>query len=187
MGTVGLIGLSQVAIGGPSATATPDFDTTPMIVGSNVEIAFGGTQLPAKTFSFDANNNLEDDDFRLGSLFLGDATEKRREFTFGATIRPEDRSLWRQAMYGDANATVAGGTVVKDDVTLICETYEVIPTTITTFKVSFNVPLAVIAPFEVTPSGDDVIEHDIEIRCLRPDPLVPILTAQVKNQVATVA
>lgn len=186
MGTAGLIGLQQLAIGGPSATASPDFDTTPMIVGSNIDIAFNGVNLPAKSFSFDLNNNLEDDDFRLGSLFLGDATEKRREFKFGATIRPENRDLWRQAMYGSPSVNVAGGTVTKDDVTLLCETYEVISGA-TVYKVSFNVPLAVIAPFEVTPSGDDVIEHDIEITCLRPDPLVPILTAQVKNGLATVA
>lgn len=185
MGTVGLVGLTQLAIGA-SATADPDYDTTPMIVGSNVVLSFGGVQLPAKSFSFDLNNNVEDDDFRLGSLFLGDAGEKRREVTFGATIRPDDGALFRQAVYGTPGATGPGGEVTKDDVTLVCQSYEAITGAIL-FEVSFDLPQAVIAPFEVNPSGDDILEHDIEIRALRPDPDFPILTATVVNGLAAVA
>lgn len=186
MGTVGIIALSQIAVPAGSVTAVPDFDTTPMIVGTNVTVSFNDLQLPAKSFSFDLSNNLEDDDFRLGSLFLGDAVEKRREFTLGATIRPDNHDLLRQALYGSSAATQAGGTVTKENVSLHAETYEVI-TGSTVYSIDFEVPLAVIAPFEVNPSGDDVIEHDLEIRFLRPDPNDPIATITVINGQAAIS
>lgn len=186
MGTAGLVALTQVAVPGASITPSPDFDTTPMIVGSNVTLEFDNVALPAKSFSFDLNNNLEDDDFRLGSLTLGDAVEKRREFTLGATLRPEDHDLFRQAMYGDPAATQPGGTVTKSNVTLTCQTYEVL-TGGTPWSFTVEVPLAVIAPFKPEPSGDDVIEHDIEIRCLRPDPADPIATFTIVNGQTAVA
>lgn len=187
MGTVGIVALSQQPISGASVTANPDFDTSPMIVGSNITVEWGGAQLPAKSFSFDVSNNLEDDDFRLGSLFLGDATEKRREFTMGVRLRPEDSDLWRTAMYGDPNAVVAGGTVTKEDVLLTCETYEFIGSTATVSTLQIAVPVATLVPFSVTPSGDDVIEHDVEIRLLRPDPAFDIVEATVINGLTSVA
>ena len=49
------------------------------------------------------------------------------------------------------------------------------------------IPQAIINPFSLDPSGDDVLEHDIEIRAVRPDLGVPILTATVLNSYATVA
>lgn len=187
MGTVGLIGLTQLAVPLGSVTASPEFDITPMIVGSNVTLSFDDVDLRAKSFSFDLNNNLEEDDFRLGSLFLGDAVEKRREFIFGATIRPEDHALLRQAVFGDPDATSAQGTVVKDNVTLRAETYEVIGATSTAYSLEIEVPVAVIAPFEVNPSGDDVIQHDLEIRALRPDPDEAIASIVVVNGADSVA
>ncbi len=183
-GTVELIALDQESTGA-SFTPVDDrfYDTTPLLVGTNIIVEFDGVQLPAKSFTLDINNNLEDDDFRLGDLFLGDLVEKRREFTLGVTIRPEDGDLWRQATYGDPNRTTAGGTVVNSDVHVLCETYDLIAggTPDTFYSLDIAVPSAVIAPFEVNPSGDDILQHDIEIRCLRPNPAVPILTAVVKN------
>lgn len=179
MCSVGLVGLSQEA--GITKTASPNWDNNPMIVGSNITVDWSGSPLPAKSFSFDVNNNLEDNDFRLGSLFLGDATEKRREFNIGVKIRPEDSDLWRTAMYGDPGLTVAGGEVTRDEVVITCETYEVIGTSAIPFSVAITVPLAVIKPYAVTPSGDDVIEHDFEITPIRPDPADDILEAVVVN------
>jgi hypothetical protein len=89
-GTVGLIAREQTA--GHTRTASPAWDTNPMLVGTNIVATYGGVQLPAKSFTLELNNNLEDDDFRLGSFFLGDVTEKRRELTMGFALRPEDIS-----------------------------------------------------------------------------------------------
>lgn len=185
-GTAGVIALSQVA--NATKTAVPDWDTSPMIVGTNIDVTWGGAALPAKSFSFDITNNLEDDDFRLGSLFLGDLVEKRREVTAGVTIRPEDNSLWREAVYGSPVATgPLAGAASKGELRIIATTYEVIGTSTDTYMLDITIPQATIAPFALEPSGDDVMEHSIEIRALRPDPAIDIATVVVRNGLATVA
>lgn len=188
MGTAGFIGLTQ-ALATPTALGARRTDISPLLVGTNVTVQYAGATLPAKSFSLDINNNLEDDDFRLGSLFLGDLVEKRREVTFGVTIRPNDSALWRQAMWGSPTATAPGGQSFKDDALITITSYEDVPGANPGVKytTTFTVPSAIIAPFTLDPSGDDVIEHDLEIRAVRPDPTVPILTAEVTNSYAIVA
>lgn len=187
MGTAGFIGLTQAILSTP--TATPRWDTSPLIVGTNIAVKWNGANLPAKSFSLDINNNIEDDDFRLGSLFLGDAVEKRREISMGVTIRPQDSTLWRTAMWGGPAATTPLGQSFKDDVQIVISSYEDIPgaTAGVKYNLTIDVPAAVIAPYSLNPSGDDVLEHDMEIRAVRPDPEVDIITATVLNSYATVA
>lgn len=186
-GTVGMITLSQALDPTPTAIGAQRVDTSALLVGTSILVKWNGATLPAKSFSLDVNNNLEDDDFRLGSFFLGDLVEKRREITMGVTIRPNDSSLWKTAMWGGPAATVPGGQSFKDDAQIVISSYEDIPgaTPGTKYTATFDVPQAIIAPFNVSPSGDDIIEHDIEIRAVRPDPTVNILTATVKTSFAT--
>jgi hypothetical protein len=187
MGTAGLIALTQATTTATDATDRRT-DTSPLLVGTNIILSLGGVQLPAKSFSFDLNNNLEDDDFRLGSLFLGDLTEKRREVTMSVKIRPEDSDLWKQATWGSAGATSPQGQPTYDDVTISITSYEDIPgATGVKYSMIFTVPSVILKPFSVDPSGDDVLEHDIEIQAVRPDPLVDLLSVSVKNSYATVA
>lgn len=187
MGTVGLIALKQELLGTVTAEANRRVDTSGLLVGTNISVAWNGANLPAKSFSLDVNNNIEDDDFRLGSLFLGDAVEKRRDVTLGVTIRPEDSALWRTAMYGGPALTAPSGQSFKDDVVITITSYQDIPgaTAGVKYSATFTVPQAVIAPYNVEPSGDDVIENDLEIRAVRPASATPILTAAVKNSYAT--
>jgi hypothetical protein len=186
-GTVGLIALKQETTT-PTALNARDYDSTPMIVGSNVCVRWGGVDLPAKSFSIDINNNFEDDDFRLCSMTLGDLVPKRREITLGATIRPQTSDLWKTAMWGSPTATEPLGQSYKDDVELEWNTYETIPGTSPAVEYSglVTIPTAIVAPFNVEPSGDDVIEHDIEIRAVRPTVATPILTAAIVNGLATI-
>lgn len=187
MGTAGLIARRQVA--GGSATADPDWDNTPMVVGTNITVTYNGITLPAKSFSFDITNNFEDDDFRLGSFYLGDLVAKSREVTLGVSIRPSDSALWRQAVYGTPAATVPGGLTTKSPCVITMTTYEDIAGSVPPTKSSLvlDVGDAIISPFGLEPSGDDIIENDLEIRALRPDPAEPILTATVTNGLAAVA
>lgn len=186
MGTFGLIALTQETTTA-TAAGTQRRDNSPLIVGTNIIVQWAGANLPAKSFSLDITNNLEDDDFRLGSLFLGALTEKRREVTMGVTIRPEDAVLWKTAMWGSPSATAPLGQSFKDDVSITILSYEDIPGADPGVKYSatFTIPYAAIAPFSYSPSGDDVLEHDLEIRALRPVVATPIITAVVKNSYAT--
>jgi len=186
MGTVGMLALSQ-ATTTATVVGSQRRDTSPLLVGTNITVSWAGAQLPAKSFSLDVNNNIEDDDFRLGSLFLGNAVEKRREITMGVTIRPEDATLWKTAMWGSPVATAPLGQSFKDDVSIVITSYEDIAGANPGVKytATFTVPYAAIAPFSLSPSGDDVMEHDIEIRALRPVAATPIVTAVIKNSIAT--
>lgn len=186
MGTVGLIGLTQIGGATATLTAAQRVDTSSLLVGTSIIVAWNGTQLPAKSFSFDVNNNIEDDDFRLGSLTLGDAVEKRREIGMNVSIRPQDNALWKTAMWGGPAASVPGGQSFKDDVTITITSYQDIPgATAVKYSAIFTIPQAAIAPFTTTPSGDDVLENDLEIHALRPDPTVEILSVSVKNSYTT--
>lgn len=185
-GTIGLVGLTQ-ATTTATAAANRDYDTSPMIVGTNVDVDFNDVALPAKSFSIDINNNLEDDDFRLGSFYLGDLVEKRREVTMAVTIRPENAELWKRATWGSPTATEAGGQSSKAETEIRFASYETIPgTTSSVYSTVINIPTSVIAPFMIEPSGDDVIEHDLEIRALRPNVSTEILTATVVNGLSTI-
>lgn len=186
-GTFGLIALTQQLLGSPTAIGTQRRDDSGLLVGTNILVTYGGTTLPAKSFSLDVTNNTEDDDFRLGSFFLGDLTPKRRELTMGVTIRPQDSTLWRQAMYGAPGATTPQGQTTKSQVVVTIASYEDIPgaTAGVKYSATFTIPQAIIAPFTPEPSGDDVLDHDLEIRAVRPSAGTPILTAAIKNSLAT--
>ncbi len=186
MGTVGLIALHQTA--GNVRTATPHWDPTNLIVGTNVSVTYNSVVLPAKKFSIDINNNIEDNDFRLGSLFAADAVAKRREVSMGVTIRPDTSALWRQAVLGSSVATSAqGGTSTKQAVIISASTYENIGTSSTPYSIVMEAPKATIAPFDNKVNGDDIIENDFEIKLFRPDNAVGLMTATVKTNLAAVA
>ena len=187
-GTVSLIAARQEA--GITATASPLWDETPMFVGTNVVVTYNGTALPAKSFSIDITNNFEDDDYRLGSLYLGDLTPKSREVTASFNLRHANSALWRQAVYGSAAATLPGGQTVKAPLLIEAETYEDIPGATpagTKYELSLAFPSFILAPFSFEASGDDILEGDVEGRALRPTQATKIVTATIKSKKATIS
>jgi hypothetical protein len=181
MGTAGLIARQQTA--GATPTAAPVWDNSPLIVGTNIALTYNGVTLPAKSFSLDINNNFEDDDFRLGSFFLGDLTAKGREVNGSFTIRPQDSAFWRQAVYGTPGATTVGGLTTKQALVITATTYEDIvgSTPLTKSSITITIPKVALEPYGLEPSGDDIIENDISFRALRPVAATPICTVVVKN------
>jgi hypothetical protein len=184
-GTAGVIAAKQIA--GATPTVTPLWDETPMIVGTNVTVTYNAVSLPAKSFSLDITNNFEDDDFRLGSFYIGDLTPKRREITASFGIRQSSSALWRQAVYGTAGATQMGGIVTKSELEITMSTYEVIGATVIPYSLTLTIPKFALTPHSFDPSGDDIIENDVEGQALRPEQATPIMTALVVNDQAAVA
>lgn len=187
MGTVGIIGARQTA--GAAKTATPVWDNTPMIVGTNITLTYNAVTLPAKSFSIDINNNFEDDDYRLGSFYIGDLTAKRREVSASFGIRESSSALWRQATYGVSSATEPGGLPTKQQLVINAETYEDIQggTPATPHSLNLTIPKFILRPYSLDPSGDDIIENDVEGQALRPDPATPLMTATVVTSADTIA
>lgn len=187
MGTAGIIARKQLA-GATAIDPLPYFDNLPMIVGTNVAITYNGITLPAKSFSFDLNNNFEDDDYRLGSFFVGDLSPKRREVTVGFTIREQDHDLWRQSTYGTSAATSPGGLTNKSPLTITMSTYETIPgaTPTLSYQLALTLPSVAIKPYTLQASGDDIIDSDIEAQALRPIANIPIMRATVTTNKTSV-
>lgn len=189
MATAGIIGAKQDAGVTKSTPGPTQWDNTPMIVGTNVTVTYNSVTLPAKNFSLDINNNIEDDDFRLGSFYIGDLTAKRREITAGFGIRESSSALWRQATYGVPSATAPGGLTTKNQLVITCQTYEDIQggTPATKNSLTLTIPKFALTPYSLEASGDDIIESDIEGQALRPAAATPIMTAVVKTGKATIA
>lgn len=187
MATAGIIAKRQIA--GATKTASPVWDEKPMIVGTNVQITYNAVTLPAKSFSLDITNNTEDDDFRLGSFYVGDFTAKRREVTAGFAIREASSALWRQAVYGLSSATEAGGLTTKQELVITCDTYEEIVggTPSTPNRISFTIPKFILTPYSLAASGDDVIESDLSGQAVRPAAATSLITAVVKTAKATIS
>lgn len=187
MGTAGFIARKQVA--GVTASTGVPVDGSPLAVGTNITIMRNSVTLAAKSFSLDFGNNVEDDDFRLGSFFLGEITPKRRELTIGMTLRPSSSALWRQAVYGGDALTGPGGLSVKQPTVITITSYEDIPggTPPTKYSLTLTVPNTIIEPFSVEPSGDDVLDHDITLRAVRPAVGTALVTAVVKTDQAVIA
>jgi hypothetical protein len=187
MGTAGIIAAKQIA--GATPTAAPVWDNSPMIVGTNITVTYNAVSLPAKSFSLDVANNFEDDDYRLGSFYIGDLTPKRREITATFGIRESSSALWRQAVYGVSSATAPGGVTTKSALVITMTTYEDIVSGIPPTKgsVTITIPQFALTPYALAASGDDIIESDIDGQALRPVAATPICTVVVKSAKATIA
>lgn len=190
MATVGLIARKQTAGNTPMtdpqlALAT---DQSPMVVGTNITISYNSVTLPGKSFNFDLTNNFEDDDFRLGSFYIGDLTPKRREATVGVTIRESSNAMWRQASYGNAAATAPSGLITKQGLVITMSTYEALAgvTPTTPYSLVLNFPTAALQPYPLDPSGDDIIESDLTFQILRPDVGKKLVYAYFVNDVAAI-
>jgi len=188
MTTMGLLAPNQEA--GITKTATPEVDTTPLSVGTSTVVTIGGvaSAICVRSWSMEFNNNVEDDVFCLGKEGLTDLTPKRRDFSMSMTVRPTDNTLWREAVYGAAAATTAqSGAAATKDIVVNTKTFATVGTgTAVVFEFDINVPVTHIRPFPHEPSGDDVIEWDMEFLAVRPDNTVPLVTFTVVNDIATI-
>ncbi|HEY6019718.1 MAG TPA: phage tail tube protein [Candidatus Paceibacterota bacterium] len=187
MGTVGIIAARQTA--GATPTAVPLWDNTPMFVGTNVSITYNAVALPAKSFSLDINNNFEDDDYRLGSFYIGDLTPKRREVSASFNIRESSSALWRQAVYGVPAATAPGGVTTKQQLVITMLTYENITggTPVTPYTITLTIPKFIFRPYVFGVSGDDIIDDDLEGQAVRPVAGTGLMTAVTKTDKATIS
>lgn len=187
MGSADILAISQIS--DFTAQANPAYDNTPMMVGGQVAVTLNGTPFKSKAWNMDINNNIESDDFYLGSILLGDMVEKRRELKLGFTYRPEDSDLWKSATYGDSSFTLPkAGRAYRGPVSISVTSFETIGDVVlgTPYSLLVEIPHAVVAPFQLSPSGDDVIQNDLEITPIRPDPNEPICTVTIKDNLATV-
>ena len=81
-------------------------------------------------------------------------------------------------------ATQIGGLATKKPLTIEVSTYEEVPGAAngTRYSLKIELPKVVFTPFAFEPSGDDILENDLEMTALRPNLATPVATAKVVNE-----
>jgi hypothetical protein len=160
----------------------PVFDTSPILVSHGGTITLDGTIVSCKSVSFEFNNNLDDDDFRIGNRFLGQLVEKRRELNVSLTIRPQDIDFYRKAVYGDsASPYTPKNDVYTGSLVLNFESPGNIPGgSGLPYRLQITLQEVAFKPFPISPSGDDPIDFEMEVMPLY-DGSNPIAKAELWN------
>lgn len=182
-GTAGVLARLMTP-GVPKITNPALVDNTPTTTGTAVTLSYDGVTVPAKSFAFDIANNVEDDDFRLGSFFMGDMTAKQREVTGSMTLRHDSAARMRQALFGKASATQIGGEATRENLTItIASPYDIPGAPGVKWGIEIEAPYTVLNPFAFEPSGDDVLENDVEMTIIQEDPAQSIVSVKITNDI----
>lgn len=171
-GTFNLVFTTQ---SGNISPSTPVYDTSPILVSHGGTITLDGSVISCKSISMEINNNLDDDDFRIGNRFLGSLIEKRRELNVSITLRPDDIDLYRKSVYGDADAaytpknSVYTGALIAD-----FQSPGNIGATSLPYRLQITFAKVAFKAFPINPSGDDPIEFELEVMPIynNSDPIV---------------
>lgn len=160
----GIIGASD-AIG---AAGTPVYETAPLLVATKATITIGGSVVSSKKLSLEINNNLVDDDYRIGSRFLGEIAEKRRELSCSIDVVLNPASaLYQKSFYGAAASTEAGFDVYADSLDIVLDSPTKIGTSNTTYKILFSIKRAVFMSAPVPASGDDLVVVTLDLKPIK--------------------
>lgn len=157
----GIIGISD-SIGTP---AVASFESSPLLVATKATINMGPAAISVKNLTMDYNNNLVDDDYRIGSRFLGDISERRRSLSLKMdAVLDTTSELYKKAFYGSSSLSEAGFDVYADSVDIIMDSPTAIGTSSTTFKIVFQIKRAVFMTAPVPASGDSLVVIPLELK-----------------------
>lgn len=161
-GTADIIAINQTS---GKTNQTETFETSPVFTYQSGSVILDSAEISVKSFSFDINNNIQDDDYRFGSRTLASLVERRRELAASLEIVPTDSNTFKKAVYGSASATTVSGlqTTYSGALFLRFESAYKVPGTTVPYQLDITVPKAVFrtAPFAV--SGDDMITETLDL------------------------
>ena len=150
------------------ASVNESYESAPLLVATKATVNIGGVAVSVKTCSVELKNNLEDGDFRVGSRFLGDIAEKRRELDVKMDVVLDTTSeLYRKAFYGTASATSAGFSVYADSVDIILDSPSKIGAPDLYYKMIISIKNAVFMAAPVPASGDDLVVIPLELKATK--------------------
>lgn len=186
-GTADMIAAMQVD-GATPTDPTTLYDNGPLTVGTNITITYNSVTVSAKNFKLDIKNNIENNDYRMGSFYVGSLVPKRREVTGSFNLRATDSAMFKQAVYGSSTATQAGGLVTKQALVIAASTYENIPSSTppTVYSLTSTMPKVAFLPFAFAPNGDDIIDTDISFQVMRPALATKLMTCVAKTDLALI-
>ena len=145
---------------------TSSFETSPIMTFAGGSVVVNSGAMSVKSVSLDINNNVADDDFRIGSRTLESLVEKRREIEASVEIVPTDNTVFRQTIYGSSSATTVSGlqTAFGGALFLRFETAAKIPGSATVgYQLDFNFPKAMFKIADFTGANDDMITQTLDM------------------------
>lgn len=180
-----LVGISDAWTATPSVVT---LDESPLIVGNGVTVEMNGVEFSVKTLSLKLSNNLVDDDFRLGSRFLGGIQERRRELTLNMDVSFDpSNELYRKAFYGDASATQAAYDVHAENVVITFDSREEIQNggAGENYRWVIELPYCVFMAAPVKTSNDNLIVVPLELMAIKDSSVPGIMRVSIWNNKAT--
>lgn len=168
-GSAEILSLDEVA-GKTNQTTT--FGTDPVFTYDGGSVTLEGTAISVKKLSIDINNNLVDDDFRIGSRKLQSSEEKRRELAASLDIVPTNYNTFRKTYYGSTSATTASGTGVQDIYTgslfvKFLSAKSIANGLTQKYELEINIPKALFRAAPLPVSGDEMIVETLEMLPLK--------------------
>lgn len=183
-GSVELIAINETS--GKTAQAAT-FEIAPVFTFAGGKVTLEGTDTSVKNVSFEIKNNIVDDDFRIGSKFLGQLQERRRELSAAIDVVPTNSNIYKKATYGSEGATVASGLqqTYSGALHLSFETADgvYIPSTTTKYTMDIDIPIAVFKFAPLTLSGDDLIVETLDLLPIKGT--LDIATITLRNSTAS--
>jgi len=150
------------------SAVSPSFESSPLLVATKTTINIGGVATSAKSCSVEFKNNLESDDFRVGSRFLGDITEKRRELDVKMDLVLDTSSdLYKKAFYGSSSASEAGFDVHAESVDIELSSPTNISTSSLPYKILVQIKNCVFMSAPTPASGDDLVVIPLELKATK--------------------
>jgi hypothetical protein len=159
-----IVGISDAIGTAPSE----NYESSPMLIAVSATVNIGGVAVSAKKVSINYKNNLENSDFRVGSRFLGDITEKRREIDLSMDIVLDTTSeLYRKSFYGTAAASSAGFSVYSDRVDIVLSSPTNIGTSALPYKILITIKNAVFMAAPTPAKGDELVVIPLELKATK--------------------
>jgi hypothetical protein len=159
-----LVGISDKV----GAAVAENYESAPILAATKATVNIGGVPVSVKTCSIELKNNLEDGDFRVGSRFLGEITQKRRELDIKMDVVLDTTSeLYKKAFYGSSSSSSAGFNVYADRVDIILDSPTQIGTSGLYYKILISIKNAVFMAAPVPASGDDLVVIPLELKATK--------------------
>ena len=182
-GSAGIIAIQETS---GKTVQTPSFETSPVFTYQNGSVILDSGEISVKSFNFDINNNIQDDDFRFGSRTLASLVEKRRELAASMEIVPTDATILKKSVYGSSSATTVSGlqTTYSGALFLRFESAYKVPGTTIPYQLDITIPEAVFKAAPFTISGDDMIVETLDLLPVKQSG-VDIATIVLRNSTAS--
>lgn len=146
---------------------TPTFETGPIFSFVDGEVVLEGTSIPLKNISVELNNNIVDDDYRIGTRLLASTLERRRTLTATLDVVPTDASIFKKTVYsGTGNTAVSDSQLVYSGSLFL--RFEA-PHTIGSqnYSMDVTIPEAVFRTANLPISGEDMVMETLEMTAVK--------------------